>query len=440
MLAPTHGLFGIFLTLIILALFGIKWSLHWTVLAFAVIGALVPDIDHTKSIIGKFFPAISKRLEEKYGHRTITHSIWGWAVSTLILGLILIVLHFVGFKAWSSGIINWRWIAAFSIGYISHLLIDMVNFRGVPLLWPEKIRFVVFKNPKMRVESGARLETVFVLVLVILVFLALPLSKYGLLSSLRWMLATSGSAIEEYKASNTVSMVEFSGYFTATKQPVEKGLAEMLDVQNKRLIVLYKGNVYTLSDELAADIIADKVRAKTTNVPLTIERKDFTNLTRAFLESQIPAGGLISGAVKLPPGLKLNLPDFTGGYARLEQKGDDLVLNFADKKLVKGLELTEEFKLELEKDRTELSNLLLAQEITLSKIRQLEGEEGLTPLGETLLLSGEKAEKRRQEIAELNSKLAEINLKIKDVRLRIKSRQLLFSGTVYIRHKEAKVK
>lgn len=433
MLAPTHGLFGIFLTLIILALFGIKWSLHWTVLAFAILGALIPDIDHTRSIIGKLFPSISKSLEEKYGHRTVTHSIWGWAVSTLILGLILIVLHFIGFKAWSSGIINWRWIAAFSIGYISHLLIDMVNSRGVPLLWPEKIRFVVFKNPKMRIESGARLETLIGIILIILVFLALPLSKYGLISSLRWMLATSGSAIEEYKESNTVSMVEFSGYFTTDKQPVEKGLAEILDVQNKRLIVLYKGSVYALSDELAADIMADKVRVKMTGRPLKIERKEFTNLTREFLEAQIPKNGFVSGTVTLPPGLKLKLPNFTGSYARLEQKGDDLVLNFADRKLIKGLELTEEFKLELEKDRTELSNLLLTQEITLSKIGQLQSEEGLTPLGEALLLSGDKAEKRRQEISELKSRLAEINLKIKDVRLRIKSRQLLFSGTVYIR-------
>jgi len=433
MLAPTHGLFGVFLTLIILALFGVKMSLHWTIWLFSILGAIIPDIDHTKSIIGKFFPLISKQLEEKYGHRTITHSVWGWAVSTLILGLILILLHFIGFRAWSSGVINWRWIAAFSIGYISHLLIDMVNFRGVPLLWPEKIRFVVFKNPKMRLESGARLEALIGMILIIFVILALPLSKYGLMSSLRWMLATSGSAIEEYKESNLISMVEFSGYFTADKQPVEKGLAEILDVQNKRLIVYYKDNVYTLSDELAADIIADKVRVKMTDKPLKIERKNFTNLTREFLESQIPKGGLISGTVGLPPGLKLDLPDFTGGYARLEQKGDDLVLNFADRKLIKGLELTEEFKLELEKDRTELSNLLLAREITLSKIKQLESEEGLTPLGEQLLLSGEKAEKRRQEIAELESKLAEINLKIKDVRLRIKSRQLLFSGTVYIR-------
>ena len=52
MLAPTHSVFGIFLTLIILAVFGIQWSLHWTILLVAILGAIMPDIDHPKSVIG----------------------------------------------------------------------------------------------------------------------------------------------------------------------------------------------------------------------------------------------------------------------------------------------------------------------------------------------------------------------------------------------------
>ena len=101
--------------------------------------------------------------------------------------------------------------------------------------------------------------------------------------------------------------------------------------------------------------------------------------------------------------------------------------------MIKELALTEEFKLELQKDRAELSKLLLSRSAISSKIKKLKNEEGLTPLGQALLLSGEEAEKRKQQIAELNSQLEEIDLKIKEVRLRIKSRELVFSGSVYIR-------
>lgn len=55
MLAPTHSVFGIFLTLIILAVFGVQWGLHWTIILFAILGAIIPDIDHPKSIIGRLF-------------------------------------------------------------------------------------------------------------------------------------------------------------------------------------------------------------------------------------------------------------------------------------------------------------------------------------------------------------------------------------------------
>lgn len=433
MLAPTHGLFGVFLTLLILALFGIKWSLHWTVLAFAVLGALIPDLDHTKSTIGKFFPPIAKWLEEKYGHRTVTHSIWGWAVFTLVLGIVLILLHFLGFKAWSSGLINWRWIAAFSIGYLSHLLIDMVNTRGVPLLWPEKIRFVIFKNPKYRIESGAKLEILFGLVLIILVFLALPLSKYGLLTSLRWMLANSGSAIEEYKAANTISMVEFSGYFTATKQPIEQGQAEILDVDNRRLIVLYKGDVYTLSDELAADISAGKIRVKKTNRPIKIERQEFKNESRDYLLAQIPKGAFVSGTVHLPADLQITFPTYNSAYKTMGQKGNDLILSYAAKEQIKSLALNEYFDLQTRKDQAELSRLSAEADKVKLQIHELGSSKGLTPLGRSLLLSKEEAERQKIQLAELTSQRESINVKIDELKVKMKSRKFVFSGEVYLR-------
>ncbi len=75
MTAPNHiiggivitGLFGSFLKLNILAnpIFN----------ASTILGSLIPDIDYTKSTIGKIFRPISKYLNRRFGHRTVTHSI-----------------------------------------------------------------------------------------------------------------------------------------------------------------------------------------------------------------------------------------------------------------------------------------------------------------------------------------------------------------------------
>ena len=150
MLAPTHSVFGIFLTLIILAVFGVQWSLHWTIIFFAILGAIIPDIDHPKSIIGRIFYLISVPLERKYGHRTITHSFVGWAIATVLLAVIIGLISFIPYiSIWGWSELPIRWIAAFSISYLSHLILDMFNRRGSQMFWPDTGRDVIPRNPSL---------------------------------------------------------------------------------------------------------------------------------------------------------------------------------------------------------------------------------------------------------------------------------------------------
>ena len=100
MLAPTHSIFGVFLTLIILGVFGIPSSLHWPVLLCAVIGSLAPDLDTEKSLVGKLFPFISEPIERKFGHRSVTHSIIGWAIASVIFSLLLAFFLFIYRQEW----------------------------------------------------------------------------------------------------------------------------------------------------------------------------------------------------------------------------------------------------------------------------------------------------------------------------------------------------
>lgn len=170
MLAPTHSVFGLFITLIILAAFGIQISLHWTVMVVAVIGAILPDIDHPKSLIGKLFPFISNPLERKFGHRTFTHSFLGalvfiglFVLFILAYNIILYGIHlafaqpYLGLQLSNIGLAI-RWVAAFGIGFASHLCLDMFNKQGSQLLWPNTGRDVIPKNIKYRLESGSKAE------------------------------------------------------------------------------------------------------------------------------------------------------------------------------------------------------------------------------------------------------------------------------------------
>ncbi|MBF0168255.1 MAG: metal-dependent hydrolase [Alphaproteobacteria bacterium] len=91
-------------------------------LGLAALGALLPDIDHPKSWVGKRLALVSVPLAALIGHRGLTHSL----LAVLAFSL------FLGFAGTSS------LAAPLAVGYLSHLLADGFTLSGVPLFWPLK--------------------------------------------------------------------------------------------------------------------------------------------------------------------------------------------------------------------------------------------------------------------------------------------------------------
>lgn len=85
-----------------------------------LLGALYPDIDHPGSFLGRRFDFISKPINEVYGHRTITHSLF------LITVIFFIAVLFLGVHPSLTG---------FTIGFLTHILGDLTNGK-VQLLYP----------------------------------------------------------------------------------------------------------------------------------------------------------------------------------------------------------------------------------------------------------------------------------------------------------------
>lgn len=88
----------------------------------AAFGALLPDIDHPQSAVGRRLAPISVPLSAVVGHRGVTHSL-------LAVALAAVVLFFWGGIAM---------VAPVVVGYLSHLLADSLTLSGVPLLWPNR--------------------------------------------------------------------------------------------------------------------------------------------------------------------------------------------------------------------------------------------------------------------------------------------------------------
>ena len=144
MTAPNHVAGGIVFTGLFASLFTINIFANPVYIIITIVSCLIPDIDHTKSLIGKMFYPVAKWLSVNYGHRTITHSL-------LFITSISIISIFIE-KIFSN---NLEISLIIFFGILSHLILDMVTLQGIPLFYPfKKNPCVLPANPDLRIRSG----------------------------------------------------------------------------------------------------------------------------------------------------------------------------------------------------------------------------------------------------------------------------------------------
>lgn len=137
-----------------------QFSLSLATLMVAVganlIGGLTPDIDQPTADLWRRLPAgsvIGRIITPLLGsHRYISHSflgiaVFGWVAKFLLQkmgGILLVDMNIV----WT----------AFMIGFISHIVIDMLTQEGVPWLFPIPIRFGLPPLKILRLKTGGVAE------------------------------------------------------------------------------------------------------------------------------------------------------------------------------------------------------------------------------------------------------------------------------------------
>lgn len=140
MTAPTHIAFGVLLA-------AAAQSKYGQALACAL-GALLPDLDHPRSSIGRVLFFVSQPLNLIAGHRGIVHSFIVWLVP-LVFG---IFTH--------QPLVQWL-----AIGALSHCLIDCYSVSGVQALKPFTDRSVVIFKKDWRIKTGSVQEILLFLLL-----------------------------------------------------------------------------------------------------------------------------------------------------------------------------------------------------------------------------------------------------------------------------------
>ena len=201
MSGPNHVTGGLVFTGIFCSFWNVNIFASPIDIGLCVFFSLLPDIDHTKSMLGKLFYPIAKFLDRKYGHRTITHSL----IAYIGLFIAVSMIKYLWFP--SSNI-----VLIYAFAFLSHLMFDMMTKQGIPLLYPFKRNpCVIPGNPEYRFKSSdLKTESLIFSVFIVLGLTCQPLFAHGFWFTYNTQFNTIKHLNAEKRNSNTLLNVNYS--------------------------------------------------------------------------------------------------------------------------------------------------------------------------------------------------------------------------------------
>ena len=240
-------------------------------LAIAAGASLLPDVDTTKSLAGRALFPVARFLENRFAHRTITHSF----VATGVVALLALPLRWALAGA---GAIYWR---ALVFGFFFGWFGDVFTKSGVAAFYPfTAARLVVPRNPRLRLSTGTKGEYLVYALLVCAGIAGIHLNTAGgLMRAFGNLMGQPESAITLFQKEGARHqvLVALEGRNAATGQRVDMSGAEVVDVDGDTLIVRDAGGAMFQVGAAAlcsqCQIQAERIRAKT-GAPIETESRE----------------------------------------------------------------------------------------------------------------------------------------------------------------------
>ena len=203
-------------------------------LAATVIFSMLPDVDHTKGVIGKVFFPIARYIDRRFGHRTITHSLMALVV---IFILSISIESFLSKKTVITQIIT--------LSYLSHLIFDMCTKSGIPFFYPfSTLRCVMPANPKMRISSGDfRAEVIIFFCFIGFNLSAMDLMKDGFWTSYNKAFKTFSHLNREFMRGGQLEIVVIE------KKTKKKERGFVIECQEKKAVITSKEGLKEVAND-----------------------------------------------------------------------------------------------------------------------------------------------------------------------------------------------
>lgn len=182
--------------------FGINVISSVPLLAMTLMASALPDIDHTQSLAGKIFYPISRFVNRRYGHRTLTHGL-------PLLGVLCGIFSVIENNFFGGG---YEATTVFGLAYFFHIFLDMFTISGVKLMYPfQKDAIYVMigrKDLRIRVDDY-KAEAVCMFIFIVMGIGCMPLMKNGFWTTYNSAFAKPQHLMNEYQMSQDLLLVDY---------------------------------------------------------------------------------------------------------------------------------------------------------------------------------------------------------------------------------------
>jgi len=274
MTLPNHIVGGIVFTGVFGGIAGINILESPGLLIVTVIGATIPDMDLPQTLWGRIFGPVSRTINRRFGHRTITHSL-------LFMGILgLLTKAVCGFFETEA-----PYPTVMLLSFFSHILFDMMTVQGVPIFYPyRKNPCVIPADPNMRFNSSNRRSELAIFGFFVASGLFMqPLMSDGFWTTYNRMFGTIHHLQSEFEKSDDLLLAKYK-YREASNEYEDSGY--VIEAAGDFAILWNEQDGWKHLDGSAKSLktILEVIPVHT-GKKFEIKRQNFVSVTRDSLES-----------------------------------------------------------------------------------------------------------------------------------------------------------
>jgi inner membrane protein len=341
MKAPAHIAAGITFTGILCSIFDINIFQSYTYTSLCALFSLLPDIDTTKSILGKLVYPIAKFINRKFGHRTITHS----GLFLFFTFIVLKILYYFSILQ------NTDYYMIIEISILSHIILDMFTTSGVPFFYPfVRNACVIPGNPEYRFNTGdMKSELIVTGICGMLSFTMQPLFQNGFWTSYN---RTFGTIKHVHRENNNTDKYTLCDYSYIDNNIKYEGTAIVIESQQNEISLFDKGKLFVLNAD-DHTIKVNYTKPRPSSIPKQYIYIQFYGITLDSLQ-QLMSNNLCTGLIQSNYNIEYidKAVKYNTNFVQIKNKYNFIINAMADTTISKHIHLLELEAAQKEEQRT----------------------------------------------------------------------------------------